>query len=236
MLGCPILPVYRGEIQCRGLAMQVDVFDEDGLSLQQSPGELVCTAPFPSMPVGFWNDPDQKIYHAAYFEHYPGVWRHGDLVSLTEHHGMTMYGRSDTVLNPAGVRIGTAEIYRQVEQLDEVMESLVVGQQYQSDCRVILFVVLRSGLTLTEQLKEKIKHHLRINASPRHVPALIFQVTDIPRTRSGKIVEQAVTNIVNQRPVTNNLAMANPEVLEQFQENCSNDLMNNICNYSVKII
>ncbi len=218
VLGCPILPVHRGEIQCRGLAMQIKVFDDYGNSLQQDKGELVCTAPFPSMPVGFWNDPGQKKYHAAYFEKFPGVWWHGDYVSLTENNGMIIYGRSDAVLNPGGVRIGTAEIYRQVEQLDEVLESLVVGQQYDGDCRVLLFVVLRSGTVLTEQLQALIKQHLRNNASPHHIPKLIFQVTDIPRTKSGKIVEQAVANIIHGRPIKNKQAMANPQALEQYRK------------------
>ena len=216
VLGCPVLSVHRGEIQCRGLAMQVDVFDDDGHSLQQGKGELICAAPFPSMPVGFWNDPDQKKYHAAYFEKFPGVWWHGDYVSLTDNNGMIIYGRSDAVLNPGGVRIGTAEIYRQVEQMNEVLESLVVGQHYEGDCRVILFVVLRSRLVLTEQLQNRIKQHIRNNASPRHVPALIFQVTDIPRTKSGKMVEQAIADIIHGRPVNNRQAMANPEALDQY--------------------
>ena len=216
VLGCPILPVYRGEIQCRGLAMQVDIYDDSGNSLRGGKGELVCTAPFPSMPVGFWNDPEQKKYHAAYFEKYPGVWWHGDYSELTEHDGVIIYGRSDAVLNPGGVRIGTAEIYRQVEQHDEVLESLVVGQDYEGDCRIVLFVVLRSGVKLSEQLQEKIKQGIRQNASPRHVPAIIRQVTDIPRTKSGKIVELAVRDMVNARPVKNQHALANPEALQQF--------------------
>lgn len=219
VLGCPILPVRRGEIQCRGLGMKVDVFDDNGNSLNKGEkGELVCTAPFPSMPIGFWNDPDDKKFLAAYFEKYPGVWWHGDYVSLTENNGMIIYGRSDTVLNPGGIRIGTAEIYRQVEQMDEVLESLVVEQQHDGDCRVILFVILRDTIILTEQLKKRIKQHIRHNASPHHVPALIFQVTDIPRTKSGKIVEQAVTNIIHQQPVNNKQLMSNPETLEQYQQ------------------
>jgi len=216
VLGCPILPVRRGEIQCRGLAMKVDVFDDDGRSLQGQKGELVCTAPFPSMPVCFWNDPEQHQYHAAYFEKFPGVWSHGDYVALTDQGGMVIYGRSDAVLNPGGVRIGTAEIYRQVERIDEVLESLVVGQDYDGDCRLILFVVLRPGLQLTDQLITTIKQHIRENASPRHVPSLILQVTDIPRTKNGKIVELAVRNIIHGRPVKNQQALANPEALEQF--------------------
>jgi acetoacetyl-CoA synthetase len=216
VLGCPIRPVHRGEIQCRGLAMAVEVYDDAGHSLQGEKGELVCTAPFPSMPIGFWNDPGQKKYQAAYFNKYPGVWWHGDYVELTENDGMIIYGRSDAVLNPGGVRIGTAEIYRQVEQIDEVMESLVVGQAYDGDCRIILFVVLRNGVSLTAQLTADIKQQIRRNASPRHVPAVIQQVTDIPRTRSGKVVELAVRDLVNGRPVKNQHTLANPEVLKQF--------------------
>ncbi len=218
VLGCPILPVRRGEIQCRGLAMKVDVYDDAGQSIREKKGELVCTAPFPAMPLGFWNDPGQKKYQAAYFDKYPGVWWHGDYVELTENDGVIIYGRSDAVLNPGGVRIGTAEIYRQVEQLDEVLESLVVGQHYQGDCRIILFVVLRNGLTLTEQLRAEINLRIRHNASPRHVPAIIQQVNDIPRTKSGKIVELAVRDIVNGRPVKNLHALANPDALKQFTE------------------
>jgi acetoacetyl-CoA synthetase len=216
VLGCPVLPVRRGEIQCRGLAMNVDVYDENGRSLQGEKGELVCKAPFPSMPVGFWNDPDQSQYHAAYFEKYPRVWRHGDYVALTESGGMIIYGRSDAALNPGGVRIGTAEIYRQAEQVDEVLESLAVGQDIDGDCRIILFVVLRHGAALSEQLKMKIKQQIRQNASPRHVPAEILHVTDIPRTKNGKIAEMAVSNIIHGRPVKNQHALANPEALEQY--------------------
>ncbi len=218
VLGCPILPVRRGEIQCRGLAMKVEVYNDGGNSIREKKGELVCTASFPAMPIGFWNDPGQKKYHAAYFEKYSGVWWHGDYVELTENDGMIIYGRSDAVLNPGGVRIGTAEIYRQVEQLDEVLESLVVGQQYQSDCQIILFVVLRNNLTLTEQLTTKIKQHIRHNASPHHVPTVIKQVNDIPRTKSGKIVELAVRDVINGCTVKNLDALANPEALKQFTE------------------
>ena len=198
--------------------MKVDVYDDTGHSIREKKGELVCTASFPAMPIGFWNDPGQQKYQAAYFDKYPGVWWHGDYVELTENDGMIIYGRSDAVLNPGGVRIGTAEIYRQVEQLDEVLESLVVGQQYQGDCRIILFVVLRNGLTLTEQLTAEIKQRIRHNASPRHVPSIIQQVTDIPRTKSGKIVELAVRDIVNGHPVKNLHALANPDALKQFTE------------------
>ncbi len=216
VLGNPILPVWRGEVQCRGLAMRVEVYDDDGKPITGKKGELVCTAPFPSMPVGFWNDPEGAKYHAAYFERFPGVWCHGDYVELTEHDGMVIYGRSDAVLNPGGVRIGTAEIYRQVEQLQDVVESLVVGQQWQGDVRVVLFVRLRDGLVLDEKLVDKIKQQIRRNTTPRHVPAKIIQVADIPRTRSGKIVELAVRNVVHGEPVRNREALANPEALDLF--------------------
>lgn len=216
--GCPILPVWRGEIQCRALGMQVEVFDDEGRSLKGAQGELVCTAPFPSMPIGFWNDQDGSKYHAAYFAKYPDVWCHGDWVELTEHDGMIIYGRSDATLNPGGVRIGTAEIYRQVEQLDEVMESLVIGQDWDNDVRVVLFVRLREGLLLDDVLGNKIKQGIRINTSPRHVPAKIIQVADIPRTKSNKIVELAVRHIVHGRPVKNVEALANPEALDYFRD------------------
>ena len=221
VLGNPLLPVWRGEIQCRGLGMKVEVYNEDGKPVRGEKGELVCSAPFPSMPVGFWNDADGAKYHAAYFEKFPNVWCHGDYVELTAHDGMIIYGRSDAVLNPGGVRIGTAEIYRQVEQLDEVVESLVIGQDWPperpNDVRVMLFVRLREGLTLDQALTDKIKLHIRTNATPRHVPAKVVQVADIPRTQSGKIVELAVRNVVHGRPVRNLEALANPEALELFR-------------------
>jgi acetoacetyl-CoA synthetase len=217
VLGNPILPVWRGEIQCRALGLAVDVFDENGHSIREQKGELVCTRPFPSMPIGFWNDRDGRKYHAAYFARFPNVWHHGDYVVLTRHDGMVIHGRSDAVLNPGGVRIGTAEIYRQVEQLDEVAESLVVGQDWQGDVRVVLFVRLREGLQLDDALIAKIKGRIRANTTPRHVPGKIVQVTDIPRTRSGKIVELAVRNLVHGQPVKNVEALANPEALEQFR-------------------
>jgi acetoacetyl-CoA synthetase len=215
--GNPTGPVWRGEIQARALGMRVDVFDERGQPVRRQKGELVCTAPFPSMPVGFWNDPDGRKYRAAYFEKFPGVWCHGDYVELTEHDGIIIYGRSDAVLNPGGVRIGTAEIYRQVEQLAEVVESLVIGQQWGGDERVVLFVRLRDGLTLDEDLMRRIKERIRLNTTPRHVPARIVQVTDIPRTKSGKIVELAVRDVVHGREIRNREALANPEALEQFR-------------------
>ena len=215
--GNPAGPVWRGEIQGRGLAMRVEVFDEEGKSLEGQKGELVCTMPFPSMPVGFWNDPDGRKYHAAYFEKFPGVWHHGDYVELTEHGGVIIHGRSDAVLNPGGVRIGTAEIYRQVEQLDDIVESLVIGQQWHNDERIVLFVRLREGHTLDSGLEERIRRQIRENNSPRHVPAKIVQVSEIPRTKSGKIVEIAVRDIVHGREVRNREALANPEALEQFK-------------------
>ncbi len=219
-LGCPILPVWRGELQCRGLGMKVEVWNDDGKPVRGEKGELVCTAPFPSMPVGFWNDPDGAKYSAAYFERYPGVWHHGDYVELTAHDGLMIHGRSDAVLNPGGVRIGTAEIYRQVEQLDEVVESLAIGQdwppQQPNDVRVVLFVRLRDGLTLDAALVNRIRQQIRDNTTPRHVPAAVVQVGDIPRTKSGKIVELAVRNVVHGLPVKNVEALANPEALAQF--------------------
>ncbi|MFQ5994670.1 MAG: acetoacetate--CoA ligase [Acidiferrobacterales bacterium] len=217
-LGNPLLPVWRGELQCRGLGMRVEVFDDSGRSVKGQKGELVCTAPFPSMPVGFWNDPDGKKYRAAYFERFPGVWCHGDYVELTEHDGMIIYGRSDAILNPGGVRIGTAEIYRQAEQVEEVIESLVIGQQWRGDVRVVLFVRLRDGVALDDTLIDKIKDQIRRNATPRHVPAKVIQIQDIPRTKSGKIVELAVRNVVHGEPIKNKEALANPEALDLFRD------------------
>ncbi|HEY6722362.1 MAG TPA: acetoacetate--CoA ligase [Burkholderiales bacterium] len=221
VLGNPILPVWRGEIQCRALGLKVEVFDEEGRSVTGRKGELVCTRPFPSLPVGFWNDPDGAKYRAAYFERFPGVWTHGDWCEITRHGGMIIYGRSDAVLNPGGVRIGTAEIYRQVEQLDEVVESLVIGQTWPpgeiGDVRVVLFVKLREGLALDDWLTVRIKERIRSNTTPRHVPAKVLQVPDIPRTKSNKIVELAVRNVVHGQPVKNLEALANPEALEHFR-------------------
>ena len=218
MLGNPVLPVWSGEIQCRGLGMKVEVFDEEGRALVGEAGELVCTAPAPCMPVGFWGDADGSRYRAAYFEHYPGVWRHGDLVEITEHGGIVIYGRSDATLNPGGVRIGTAEIYRQVEQLAAVEEAIVVGQDRDGDQRVVLFLRLRRGSVLDEGLCAEIRARIRANTTPRHVPAVIAQVADIPRTRSGKISEIAVRDVIHGRPVKNSEALANPEALEQFAD------------------
>jgi acetoacetyl-CoA synthetase len=217
VLGDPALPVYRGEIQRRGFGLKVEVFDESGRSVVGEKGELVCTAPFPSMPVCFWNDADGKKYRAAYFERFPGVWHHGDYMEITPRGGAVIYGRSDATLNPGGVRIGTAEIYRQVEKLDEVVESLVIGQDWQNDVRVVLFVRLRDGLDLNEVLVTRIKNQIRANTTARHVPAIIVKVSDIPRTKSGKIVELAVRNVVHGLPVRNVEALANPEALEQFR-------------------
>ncbi len=216
-LGNPMLPVYRGEIQCLGLGLKVEAYDDEGRPVIEQQGELVCTAAFPSMPVGFWNDSDGSRYRAAYFEKYPNVWCHGDYVRVTKRGGMVVYGRSDAVLNPGGVRIGTAEIYRQVEQLEEVLESLVIGQDWEGDVRVVLFVVLRDERKLDDALRKKIRDQIRANTTPRHVPARIVQVTDIPRTKSNKITELAVRDIVHGREVKNKEALANPEALELFR-------------------
>ena len=221
VLGNPVLPVYRGEIQCRGLGMAVDVFDENGQPVRSEKGELVCTKPFPVMPVGFWNDADGAKYRAAYFERFANIWCHGDFSELTAHDGVIIYGRSDATLNPGGVRIGTAEIYRQVEQLPEVAESLVIGQDWppgkNDDVRVVLFVKLADGQNLDAGLVDRIKQQIRANTTPRHVPAKVVQVQDIPRTKSGKIVELAVRNVVHGQPVKNVEALANPEALECFR-------------------
>jgi acetoacetyl-CoA synthetase len=216
--GNPNGPVWSGEIQARGLGMAVDVFDEHGRPVRGQKGELVCTQAFPSMPIGFWNDPGGEKYEAAYFARFPGVWCHGDYAEITDHEGVIIHGRSDAVLNPGGVRIGTAEIYRQVEQLDEVVESLVVGQHWENDERVVLFVRLRDGLVLDDALAARIKAQIRRNTTPRHVPAKIVQVGDIPRTKSGKIVELAVRDLIHGRDVRNREALANPEVLDQFRD------------------
>lgn len=216
-LGNPILPVYRGELQCLGLGMKVEIFDEEAQTVQEKRGELVCTKPFPSMPIAFWNDPDKAAYKRAYFERFPGIWAHGDFAELTQHQGLVIYGRSDAVLNPGGVRIGTAEIYRQVEKITEVLDSIVIGQDWNDDVRIVLFVKLREDIVLDEALIELIKNTIRQNASPRHVPAKILQVADIPRTISGKIVELAVRQIVHNQPVNNLQSLANPQALEHFK-------------------
>lgn len=216
-LGCASLPVYRGELQCRGLGMAVDIYNEYGRPVRGEKGELVCTRPFPSMPVGFWNDADGGKYRQAYFGRFDNIWCHGDYAELTAHDGMIIYGRSDAVLNPGGVRIGTAEIYRQVEAFDEVLESIAVGQQWQDDERVLLFVRLRAGARLDEDLQQRIKTQIKTGASPRHVPAKIIAVADIPKTISGKIVELAVKNVIHGLPVSNVTALANPEALKLFE-------------------
>lgn len=219
MLGVPTIPVRRGEIQGPGLGMAVEIWDADGSSVTGQPGELVCTAPAPSMPVCFWDDADGAKYRAAYFEKLPGVWRHGDWVEATEHGGYVIYGRSDATLNPGGVRIGTAEIYRQVEQMEEVEEGIVVGQDTgDGDMRVVLFVRLAGGLVLDEELEKAIRARIRAQATPRHVPAVIAQVADIPRTRSGKISEIAVREVIHGRPVTNTEALANPAALDLYSD------------------
>ncbi|PLK71773.1 acetoacetate--CoA ligase [Rhizobium sp. TH135] len=218
VLGNPLKPVWRGEIQGPGLGLAVDVWDDDGKPVRGEKGELVCTSAFPSMPVMFWNDPDGAKYRAAYFERFDNIWCHGDFAEWTEHHGLVIHGRSDATLNPGGVRIGTAEIYNQVEQMDEVVEALCIGQDWEDDVRVILFVRLAPGLSLTEELDKQIKTKIRTGASPRHVPAKIIQVEDIPRTKSGKIVELAVREVVHGRPVKNKEALANPEALSLFAD------------------
>ncbi len=221
VLGNPTLPVWRGEIQCKGLGMAVEVFDESGRPVEREKGELVCTRPFPVMPIGFWNDADGAKYRAAYFERFENVWCHGDFCEVTAHDGLIIYGRSDATLNPGGVRIGTAEIYRQVEKLEEVVESLVIGQDWPpenpNDVRVVLFVKLREGVALDDGLIARIKKTIRDNTTPRHVPTKVLQVADIPRTKSGKIVELAVRNVVHRQPVKNVEALANPEALEHFR-------------------
>ncbi|MBN7797584.1 acetoacetate--CoA ligase [Parahaliea mediterranea] len=216
--GSVTLPVYKGEIQAPGLGMAVDIWDENGHPLRGEKGELVCTKPFPSCPIGFWNDPDGARFHSAYFDRFDNVWAHGDYGEITEHGGFVIHGRSDAVLNPGGVRIGTAEIYRQVEQVEEVLESIVIGQQWQDDVRVVLFVVLREGVRLDDALRDRIRGTIRRNTTPRHVPAKIIQVADIPRTISGKIVELAVRKVVHGEPVKNTDALANPEALDLYRD------------------
>ncbi|MFO7445200.1 MAG: acetoacetate--CoA ligase [Ignavibacteriaceae bacterium] len=218
MLGNPNQPVYAGEIQSRGLGMKVEAFDETGKPVTRKKGELVCTAPFPSMPVYFWNDEDNSKYKAAYFEKYPGAWCHGDYIEITEHGGIIVYGRSDATLNPGGVRIGTAEIYNIVEAMDEVVDSLVIGQRWNNDIRIILFVVLKDGVFLTGSLTDKIRSEIKSSATPRHLPAKVFQVNDIPRTISGKKVELAVTRLIHGESIDNKDALANPESLNEFRK------------------
>jgi acetoacetyl-CoA synthetase len=209
--------VWRGEIQGPGLGMAVDVFDETGKPVREEKGELVCKVAFPSMPVRFWNDPGGAKYSAAYFERFPGIWAHGDFAEWTLHGGIVIYGRSDATLNPGGVRIGTAEIYAQVEGMPQVLEALAIGQDFQDDVRIVLFVRLAVGVNLTDELQNAIKSKIRAGASPRHVPAKIIAVSDIPRTKSGKITELAVREVVHGREVKNKEALANPEALELFK-------------------
>jgi acetoacetyl-CoA synthetase len=218
VISCPLLPVYRGEIQCRGLGLAVEVFDDDGRAVKNQKGELVCTRTFPSQPVYFWGDASGEKYHNAYFSRFDNVWHHGDYVMLTEHNGIVVYGRSDATLNPGGVRIGTAEIYRHVEQLDEVIESIVIGQIWEDDVRVVLFVVLQPGTSLDDLLESRIRKLVRVKCTPRHVPAKIVQVAEIPRTKSGKIVELAVREVVHNRPVKNIHSLANAEALELYRD------------------
>jgi acetoacetyl-CoA synthetase len=218
ILGNPCLPVWEGEIQCRGLGMAVEIWNQQGQPVLEEKGELVCTKPFPNAPIYFWNDADNKKYLSAYFETYPGIWAQGDYGEITEHNGVIIHGRSDAVLNPGGVRIGTAEIYRQVEKLDEIIDSICIGQSWDDDVRVVLFVVLRDGIELTEQLQKKIRTSIRQETTPRHVPEKIIAVQDIPRTISGKIVELAERKVVHQETVNNTDALANPEALKQFKD------------------
>jgi len=219
-IGNPISPVYRGELQGSALAVDVQIFDDTGKAMAEGAGagELVCLNAHPSMPVGFWNDPDGAKYHKAYFAQYDNVWHHGDWVEKTQHHGLIVHGRSDATLNPGGVRIGTAEIYRQVEKIEDVAESICVGQNWQGDVRVILFVVMKAGKTLDEDLIKTIRTQIRSGASPRHMPAKVIAVKDIPRTRSGKITEIAVRDIIHGRDVKNVEALANPESLELYKD------------------
>lgn len=216
-LGNPIAPVWRGELQTRGLGMAVAVYDDNGKDIQQEKGELVCLKPFPSQPLGFWNDLTGEKYHNAYFAKYPNIWHHGDFVELTEHKGLIIHGRSDSVLNPGGVRIGTAEIYRQVEQIPEVLESIAVGQDWNNDVRVILFVKLKEKIYLDESLIKRIKQQIKNNTTPRHVPSKVIQIPDIPRTKSGKIAEIAVRDTIHGKIIKNSEALANPLILEAYK-------------------
>ena len=218
VLNNPLDEVISGEIQCRGLGMAVDVFDEEGNSVTDTPGELVCTKPFPSMPIMFWNDPDGKKYQEAYFDYYPNVWRHGDWTKLTKRGTLVIFGRSDATLNPGGVRIGTAEIYKVVESFEQILESIVIGQEWEDDIRIVLFVKLKEKASLDEKLKTEIKNKLRQLVSPRHVPAKIISVADIPRTRSGKITELAVRDVINGKKIKNIEALSNPEALDLFKD------------------
>lgn len=217
-LGNPVLPVWRGELQCKGLGMDVQVWNDAGQPVTGEKGELVCAQHFPSMPIGFWKDADGSKFQAAYFDTFPGIWAHGDYAEITAHGGLVIHGRSDAVLNPGGVRIGTAEIYRQVEKVEAVLESIAIGQEWDDDVRVVLFVRLREGVELTDALQTQIRQVIRANTTPRHVPAKIIAVADIPRTISGKIVELAVRNVVHGKPVKNTDALANPQALELYRD------------------
>ncbi len=217
MLGNPTLPVYSEEIQCRGLGMNVEAFSEEGKPLIEEKGELVCTLPFPSMPVFFWNDENDSKYRSAYFEYFPGIWRHGDFIKITKNGGVVVYGRSDATLNPGGVRIGTSEIYRVVESIPEILDSIVVGQPYNNDVRILLFVVLRPGYDLDENFISKLKNKIREELTPRHVPNLIFKVNEVPHTINGKKVELAVLKVLNNEEIKNRASLANPESLKQFE-------------------
>jgi acetoacetyl-CoA synthetase len=218
VLGNPMLPVYRGEIQCIGLGMDVQIFDVDGTAVTGEKGELVCVSPFPSMPIGFWNDPDGSLYRRAYFERFPSVWHHGDFAELTAHGGIIMYGRSDATLNPGGVRIGTAEIYRILETLPDVADAVAIGQAWDDDTRVVLFVVPATGTSCDDAFRDRIRRALRAGASPRHVPARIIAVGDIPRTLNGKVSERAVRDAVHGHEIGNLTALANPESLDEFRD------------------
>jgi acetoacetyl-CoA synthetase len=217
-LGNPLDPVYAGELQCRGLAMKVEAFGPDGKPVVDQKGELVCTAPFPSMPIYFWDDPDGEKYHKAYFDVYPNVWRHGDFIEINQRGGVVIYGRSDATLNPGGVRIGTAEIYRQVEQLEEIQDSVVIGQNWKNDVRVVLFVKLAEGCELTDELKDRIRRTIRENASPRHVPAKILTTPAVPYTLNMKKVELAVKKMIEGQPVLNKDALSNPGALDYYAD------------------
>jgi acetoacetyl-CoA synthetase len=217
MLGNPALPVYRGELQCRGLGMDVNALDEHAKPVLNEQGELVCSTAFPVQPVMFWNDPDNQRYKEAYFSEYENIWHHGDYITINDHGGIVVWGRSDATLNPGGIRIGTAEIYRVVESFDEVEDSIVVGQQVDGDERVLLFVKLREGVEFDGKTRIALRQKIKTECTPRHVPAMILQVTDIPYTRSGKKVEIAVKKIVNGKSIDNTSALANPEALDQFR-------------------
>ena len=223
LLGCfasgnPCLPVYAGELQCKGLAMDVDIIADDGTSLARGKGELVCRQSFPSVPIGFWNDPDNRQFHAAYFARLPNIWAHGDYAEITANNGLIIHGRSDALLNPGGIRIGTAEIYRQVEKFPAILDSVAVAQQWDDDSRIILFVRLQDGMQLTDTLEADIRQTIRTNTTPRHVPAQIIQVADIPRTRTGKVAELAVRKVIHNEAVNNIEALANPDSLDLFRD------------------